>query len=667
MLSPGVFVTEIDASTIVPTVSNSIGVFAGNFTKGPVDTYTLITSVSDLITFYGYPTNDNYNDWYQAYNFLQYGNKLLVSRAANVGGTETPISGLVVPTAVAADAETITVSNGSLLSIGELITFGDAATGSERPYEVLSILGNIVTLDRNLDVGVNATSPVNTWVQSMNGVVEIPRRQNTVTATFTKNAAGLTSTINIPNAAVTHYSKYLNELQVIQNASDYESLESSIAFSNPDNSLKFIARNPGAWSNDVEICVALPSSFEANAINVTEHVTRYAFEGIVLDDLFEYAPTGNQFGVVVKVGSEIKEVFLVSTDPTAKDHNNKSIYVETVINTQSYYVFVKDNFIEPADTTLVYNFAGSVYVGASAKFVYALDSVIQTDDLLNAYDIFSNKEELDIDIVIANELDNGLSAKNLADTRQDCIAFIGANYGDTVGKKSADAVANLITWRKSGAINYNNMFCVANGNYKYQYDRYNDKYRWVNLAGDIAGLRAQTSMNRASWWASAGLERGQIKNVTKLAFNPTQGQRDMLYKNGINPIVAFPGQGTVMWGQKTLLDKPSSFDRVNVRGLFNTMERALSKMAKYQIMEFNDNFTRNRIISMIKPYLGTVQAGRGIQDFLVICDESNNTPDVISRNQLVVDIYIKPTYVAEFIQLRFTNAGTNSFAEVIGG
>lgn len=233
--------------------------------------------------------------------------------------------------------------------------------------------------------------------------------------------------------------------------------------------------------------------------------------------------------------------------------------------------------------------------------------------------------------------------------------------------KASDAVAALIEWRSNGDVNYNNMFVVACGNYKYQYDRYNDKNRWVNLAGDIAGLRTQTSMNRASWWASAGLERGQIKNTKKLAFNPSQGHRDLLYKNGVNPVVSFPGQGTVMWGQKTLLDKPSSFDRVNVRGLFNTLERSLSKMAKYQVMEFNDNFTRNRIISMVKPFLGSVQAGRGIQDYLVVCDTSNNTPDVISRNQLVVDVYVKPTYVAEFIHLKFTNAGTNSFSEIVGG
>ena len=667
MLSPGVFVTEIDASTIVPTVSNSVAVFGGDFVQGPVDTYTLITSVSDLLSFYGKPTNTNYNDFYQAYNFLQYGNKLLVSRAANVGGTATQISGCTFA-AVGSAPNIVELTTVSALSNGNLITFGTDNT----VYQIVSVnaQAKTITLDRGLESTLTVGAEVNSWIQTMNGVVEAGDVNTVSTLTVNTGLANQLS-LSVAQSPVTANSDYVGSLVVVNNASDYETKESGIAFVNPTGSkLKFIARNPGAWSAGLEIAIARPDAFLANSSTPATHVSRFAFEGVGLDELFEYAPTGTEVGIVIALNGTVVEVFTVDFDPAAKDHNGKSTYVETVINNQSNYVFAKDNTANAdgvASYVLVYDEVTQAYVGSTLKLVYASDSAIQADDLANAYDVFANKEELDIDIVIANELDEGISAKNLVDTRQDCIAFLGANYGDTVGKKSADAVSALITWRNSGSINYNNMFVVASGNYKYQYDRYNDKYRWINLAGDIAGLRAQTSMNRASWWASAGLERGQIKNVTKLAFNPTQGQRDMLYKNGINPIVSFPGQGTVMWGQKTLLAKPSSFDRVNVRGLFNTMERALSKMAKYQIMEFNDNFTRNRIVSMIKPYLGSVQAGRGIQDFLVICDESNNTPDVISRNQLVVDIYIKPTYVAEFIQLRFTNAGTNSFAEVIGG
>lgn len=509
-------------------------------------------------------------------------------------------------------------------------------------YEIVSLVEDTsITLDRNIEDDLVQNDTINDYIHHMNAVFEAVDDQ----------AAG---------EAVTNDYEYVEKLQVIENASDYEILETSLAFVNStDSKIKIFARNPGEWANDLEIAIATPDAFGAETPS-------YAFDGIALDELFEYVPTGTEIGIIIRDSDEIVETWTVDFDETAKDFNNKSTYIETVINNQSSYIFVKDN---TANTDSIKDYCYSVdgVQGSTISLVYGADSAIQTDDLLTAYELFDNKESLDIDIVIANELDNGLSAKNLVDTRKDCIAFIGANYSDCVGKKATVAVSNLITWRKTGALNFNNMFCVAAGNYKYQYDRYNDKYRWVNIAGDIAGLRAQTSQNRASWFASAGLERGQIKNVTKLAFNPTVGMRDLLYKNGINPIVAFPGQGTVCWGQKTLLDKPSSFDRVNVRGLFNTLERATSKMAKYQVMELNDNFTRNRIVSMLKPYLSTVQAGRGIQEFLVICDESNNTPDIISRNQLVVDIYIKPTYVAEFIILRFTNAGTNSFSEVIGG
>lgn len=642
MLSPGVYVTEVDASTIVPAVSNSICVFAGNFDQGPVDAYTLITSVDELISFYGYPGDQNYNDWYQAYNFLQYGNKLYVARAANVNGKVTPVTGSVTTTAVTANSSSIvTVADASKYTVGQLVSFGDADT-NQTFYEVLTLdktsTPNKITLDRKVTDNLALGEAINTVDVAMNGVFEA---------------------VTVGGTDITLASTYLANNMVVQNDNDFETKETSIAFTNAAAKVKFISRNPGNWAEDIEIAIATPSSFKTT-------VPSMVFDGIPLNELFEYYPTGTEVGIIIRNNGVIKETFTVDFDPAAKDANGKSTYIENVINTQSSIVFAKEN---TANTGTIKNYLHSVggVAGDTIKLIGGRDSEVQPDDLQNAYDLWANKDEVDIDIVIANELDGGVSAKNLCDHRKDCISFIGANYGDTVGKKASDAVAALIEWRTNGDVNYNNMFVVACGNYKYQYDRYNDKNRWVNLAGDIAGLRAQTSMNRASWWASAGLERGQIKNAKKLAFNPSQGHRDLLYKNGINPVVSFPGQGTVMWGQKTLLDKPSSFDRVNVRGLFNTLERSLSKMAKYQVMEFNDNFTRNRIISMVKPFLGSVQAGRGIQDYLVVCDTSNNTPDVISRNQLVVDVYVKPTYVAEFIHLKFTNAGTNSFSEIVGG
>ena len=636
MLSPGVFITEIDASAIVPTVSNSIAVFAGRFSQGPVNKFQIITNTDELITYYGKPTNDNYNDWYQCYNFLQYSNKLLICRAANVRGTYTDIDGAVIGQDVLADinkTKVLEVANTFVFNVGDVIGLSTIDGSSKKFYTITSIEPNVsLTLDRFIEDDIDAGQLVQSFKADLNGVFE---------ATTTGTAA-----VPVPDYISTYIS--------INNYEDFEMKETSIAFSGLNSKLKIIAKNPGTWSEQLEIAIALPSDFKSN---------KYVFSGISLDDLFEYAPIGTQVGIVISYNDEIKEVFTVDFNEMAKDINGKSTYIETVINAQSAYIFVKENKAVPGN---IQSYIHSSTAGV-IKLVNSMDSDIQADDLLDAYEVWENKEEIDIDIIIGNELDSGVSAKELAEKRADCLAFIGANYSDVVGKKNSDAVLNLINWRTKGTLNYNSMFTVACGNYKYMYDRYNDKNRWVNIAGDVAGLRSAVNTSRASWWASAGLERGQVKNVIKLAFNPKQAERDYLYKNGLNPIVSFPGQGVVVWGQKTLLDKASSFDRVNVRGLFNTLERSLAKMAKYQVMEFNDTFTRNRIISMIKPFLSSVQAGRGIQDFLVICDESNNTPDVISRNQLVVDVYIKPTYVAEFIHLKFTNAGTNSFSSVIGG
>lgn len=560
MLSPGVFTTEIDASTIAPSVSNSIAVYCGAFDVGPTGTYSLITTVDELISTYGPVTDTNYQDWYQCYNFLQYGNKLYVARA-------------VGESALCAQAE-----DGA----------GVDLTGEETP------VGNLEAFENE------QFNPVGS-----------------------------------------------------------------------DSTVRFIARNPGEWGNKLEIAIARPEEFGDTA-------NTELFKGVFANELFEYVPDADakEVGIVVSFDGKVQEIFTVSTDKDARDAaTGKSNYIEDVINNQSSLIYVAHKFGTDITEPRVFKTGG--VETPSSELPIRLDgganSDLMADNIMGAitdcYEYWDNKEAVDIDIVIGNERDQGAGAFKLCNTRKDCIGFIGAEKDQCVGKKSAAAVESLVAARKATSSNFSStsMFLVACANYKYQYDRFSDKNRWINIAADIAGLRAATSTNRASWFASAGLERGQIKNVKKLAFNPTQAHRDILYKNGLNPICTFPGQGTVMWGQKTLQSKPSSFDRVNVRGLFNTIERSLGKMAKYQVMEFNDNFTRNRIVSMIKPFLGSVQAGRGIQDFLVVCDTSNNTPDVISRNQLVVDVYIKPTYVAEFIHLKFTNAGTNSFSDVIGG
>jgi phage tail sheath protein FI len=205
------------------------------------------------------------------------------------------------------------------------------------------------------------------------------------------------------------------------------------------------------------------------------------------------------------------------------------------------------------------------------------------------------------------------------------------------------------------------------GSYKYQYDRYNDLYRWIPLNGDIAGLCARTDQTNDAWWSPAGFNRGQIKNIVRLGYSPKEAERDTLYVNNINPVVTFRGEGTVLYGDKTLQSKPSSFDRINVRRLFIVLEKAISSASKYSLFEFNDPFTRSQFKNLVVPYLRQIQGRRGITDFYVVCDETNNTPQVIDSNQFVGDIYIKPARSINFIQLNFVAVGTGvQFSEVIG-
>lgn len=557
------------------------------------------------------------------------------------------------------------------LQVGQIIKFEE----TDGLYKIVSVDSTnlVLTLDRPLNDDPDYQPELNSQVYNvqilLNGSAEVPG-ESEVEEVHYLNEDNIDTVAKIPKVISAEDLFQYTQQEFIGNSVEFEQKMDAIGFTSPKSRLKFIARNPGGWSKNILICVARPESFETNDYS-EEHIPRYAFDGLVVDDFYEYAPTADQIGVMIydTEKDDVVEVYTVSLDPDAKDANNRSTYIETVINRESSYVYVKVNEAceePPADTTMLFgydNFGNATYVGNPITLKNGTDSPIQADDLITALELFENVEEIDLDNVIGNELDNGISAKNLAETRKDCICFIGANYEDVVNKKSTDAVQNLVDRRKTGTANFSSMFSCFAGNYLYQYDQYADKNRWINAAGACAGLRAQTAQNYDTWWASAGLERGQLSNVIKLAFNPTKSQRDTLYKNGINPICTFPGLGTVLWGQKTMLGEASSFDRVNVRALFNTLERTLTKMAKSSVMEFNDSYTRNAIVATIKPYLAQVQAGRGIQGYLIVCDESNNTAQVIANNQLVVDIFIQPTYVAEFIRLNFINSGTNAMVQ----
>ena len=283
--------------------------------------------------------------------------------------------------------------------------------------------------------------------------------------------------------------------------------------------------------------------------------------------------------------------------------------------------------------------------------------------------MFKNAELIDVNLLFTGHHPLTTAkyvVENIAQERLDCIVFCSPAL-TTITDNPSDPAAAIVAERVASAFNVNSSYGVMDSGWKYQYDKYNDVYRWVPLNADIAGLCARTDSTNDPWFSPGGLTRGQIKNVVKLAFNPNKTDRDELYKKGINPVVSFPGEGTVLFGDKTLLTKPSAFDRINVRRLFIVLEKAIATAARYQLFEFNDAFTRAQFRNLVEPFLRDVQGRRGIFDFRVVCDDTNNTGEVIDRNEFVADIYIKPARSINFITLNFIATRTDiAFEEIVG-
>jgi len=692
-LSAGVYIKEFDNSTIVPNVSTSMSYFAGNFTKGAIEEPFVVTNKTELENNYGIPTNTNYNEWFQCSKLLDYSNQLTISRAYTAGTWKADSTNdtLVTVTSAASIADTtLDISSIGSLTIGDII----ALDASVDPTQVVYIITDFNIVTPSITISRYDLATESKIVGGLN--VALSSTESLFKIDYTRNASGLaisgrTSTVTPVDAQVSNI--------LVKNDSDFEIIQDSFSFSSLEEKVRFIARTAGDVNNGIEIAIANSYDFidYKDSLDQISDTKAEAFEGVSLNSLFDYIPVNEEIAVIIRQG-DIIESYIVSFDETSVDANNKSKYIENVINENSSLVYAIDNKSESTLHTINVNIDGSTPTTESfstyiISHIFAdsqgstkatpmpvanpntvignislsggLNPEVSIGDIRNAYFEVENKELFEIDIIIGNEKDEASAAIELANNRADCIAFVGALYSDTVGKKSAQATQNLVNYiTRNASAPMRTMFATFFGNYVRIYDNYNKKYRWINIAGDAAGLRANTNTNQASWWSSAGLKRGVIRNIDKLAFSPNQAQRDSLYKNSINPIVNLPGEGNVCMGQKTLLGISSSFDRVNVRSLFNTLERAMSKAARSSLFEFNDAFTRNGILAMFNPYLSTVKAGRGVEDFLVICDTTNNTPDVISRNELVTDILIKPPYSTEFINLNFNNVGTRSFASV---
>ena len=290
-------------------------------------------------------------------------------------------------------------------------------------------------------------------------------------------------------------------------------------------------------------------------------------------------------------------------------------------------------------------------------------------DIIRAYDLMKGAEDVDVSLFLTGNHGSTVVRHvidNIAEYRKDCIAFFSPEKADVVGvTSSSTATDNIIAYRET--VNKNSSYAVMDSGYKYQFDKHNDKFRYVPLNGDIAGTCAQTDQIRDPFFSPAGFTRGQIKGGVNLPFNPKKAERDKLYQSQVNPVVSFPGEGTILYGDKTQLTKPSAFDRINVRRLFILLEKAIANAARFQLFEFNDEFTRSQFVAMVEPFLRDIQGRGGIQDFRVICDASNNTPQVVDSNGFRGDIFIKPSRSINFIQLNFVAVRSGvEFSEVVG-
>ena len=742
-LSPGVNVTEIDLTTVVPAVATSDGALAGLFHWGPVGERYLVDSEAILAQTFGKPNNYNAETFFTAANFLSYSNRLYVVRAANTSGVTPSFSANVT-----SGSANVYVSNTATLSANMYLTqvSNSGAFSTGKSVVITSVINSTaITMSSNAGVTNSAIT------------MYFGRPETSYSAVGFDTGSSNAFVANLVN-------------QIVPNLDAYTSLDGTF-----DSDIAFIAKYPGEFGNSLRISICgTANSFTSNitygntvgftigsntaavilsgASNTSANITQYTVGDKILAGNssigFQYlqitrtpvvttnattttltlqfqdpyrlhtAYSSNtvsrfwEFNNVVDTAPGISNYVLVNGNTSAQDELHVVVvddngqftgtpgsvlevfkglsratdaknldttvnYYKDVINQSSKYIWWANDRSGAASANAALVASSTNYTPANITMTLGADGYDESSAsnfavIASAYDFFASAEDIDISLVLQGrpigpagslwQLSNYL-IDNIAEIRKDCVVFVSPDKSQTLNSFGTEAT-NIVAWRNSV---HSSSYAVIDSGYKYQYDRYNDIYRWIPLNGDIAGLCARTDSTNDAWWSPAGFNRGQIKNLVKLAYNPRKADRDILYKNGVNPVVTFPGQGTVLYGDKTAQAKPSAFDRINVRRLFIVLEKAISTAAKYSLFEFNDAFTRSQFKNLVTPYLRNVQGRRGITDFLVVCDDTNNTSQVIDTNQFVGDIYIKPARSINFIQLNFVAVGTGvQFSEVVG-
>jgi len=655
-VSPGVLVQEKDLTRVIPAVSTSIGAIAGDFRKGPLDEVVAISSEQELVETFGKPDSSNFEYFFTAANFLQYSNALRVVRTSNTNISNANTSG-----------SSVLISNNedyqSNYSTGQGIVGSWAA-------RTAGAWGN------NLSVSVceSAAAFETLAVTTVN---------DASTATG-DTAIILTDSSDIIIGDIVSFS-------TTAATSDYTDGHEYRVTANDSGTDTITIVRKESGSNGLHAAIT-------DGVNVRRRWRYYDFvDGAPGTSPYASARGGSNDemhivvidedgGVSGTVGEVIETYSKVSKGADAKTSEGGVNYYPDVVFNRSAYIFWMDHSTLGATNGFGSNVVSKDFNSTSAITATVTASLSAGSDgsattagqLKTAYEKFIDSDTVDVGLIIGGKTPNETigtpgEGKNhindllqIAEDRKDAIAFVSPPRNHVVDITNTTTITNNI-------INFyedinSSSYVVFDSGYKYMYDRYSDVYRYVPLNGDMAGLAARTDLTADAWYSPAGFNRGQVRGVVKLAYNPTKAQRDQLYPKRVNPVTFFPGQGTVLFGDKTGLSAPSAFDRINVRRLFIVLEKAIATASKFQLFEFNDEFTRANFRNIVEPFLREVQGRRGITDFLVVCDETNNTGEVIDRNEFIAEIFIKPARSINFITLSFIATRTGvSFDEVAGG
>ena len=662
LVSPGVHVREIDLTNVVPSVDTTIGAIAGPFRKGPVSSITTITSENDLVTIFGKPHASNFEFFFTAANFLKYSQTLRVVRAESAIVNAGANSGILIRDT---DHYLNSFSTGQG-SHGEWAARTAGTWGNSIKVEICAEADAYeqITSSSVLTVTEDAVGATSISVDDVDASGETFNVGDLIS--FYSDSAAATPVDERNEYEVTAINTGTNVLTIrLKDDPNGAGLQNTV----PDNS--YIKRRwkyydlfdgpPGTsqWATD-----------NARGSNDELHVVVADGTGDITG--FDTDTAGNRTKGVIETFARM------SKNPVAKDAQGSSNYYPDVIYRASGFIYWTDHISAGSnwgsDTTTTYTDVDTITIDTLTGGTD--DYAVTAGELELAYDKFADTESVDVNLVLggpSSAVGNTSSAMDthvtmitsLVEGRKDCVAFVSPYRAATVG------VSSSVTQTENVKVGFDlcpsSSYVVFDSGYKYMYDKYSDVYRFVPLNGDTAGLCAHTDGVRDPWFSPAGFNRGNVRGAIKLSYNPTKGERDILYRARINPVVNFPGQGVVLFGDKTALSKPSAFDRINVRRLFLVLEKAIATASKFQLFEFNDEFTRAQFRNLVEPFLRDVQGRRGIIDFKVVCDGTNNTGEVIDRNEFIGDIFIKPNRSINFITLNFIATRTGVDFSEVGG